>query len=185
MQVIIGHILHDPLPYISASHQYLQFFRNRISFHIYERTDNRIITGVFPEALRSGIRIILQSVNIIQHIPWAIDIESSKVITIIPCPNQLRLILITCICKDPLHIRLREAKIFVQPRIRNCIGNKIIGSSKNALLRDLQAACDHCKLQITVIFQRSTHNGTNDLQHLIIIAMGTGFCHRDIIFIQQ
>lgn len=108
---------------------------------INERTDHSVITGVLPVAYRlSDSRSILQIVQIIQHIPRTIDIEISKMITIVPGLDLLCFLRLSKICQQPVYLRLGETKIFVESCPRYGIRHKIIGSGKYALLGNAKAS---------------------------------------------
>lgn len=69
---------------IAAGKKRFQFFGDAAASVIDERTDDSIITGIFPVAAWLDLRIVLQITEIVHHIPRAINIKITKVIAIIP-----------------------------------------------------------------------------------------------------
>ena len=154
MQIIVCQIFFNLLYNISPGKQGFHFSGNVASGIINKRSDDRIITRIFPVTCRLCLRIILQIVQIIQHIPWAVNIIIPKMITIIPFSDRRCILCRIRIQQKFLGFFLGKPKIFTEPKRENTVRHKIIGSGKNTLLRHFQTSGDHCKLYRWIIFQR-------------------------------
>ena len=152
MEIIIRQIFINMLKNITAGKQCFQFFSNGSSRVINKGTDNGIITGIFPVTDRSGFRILLKIPEIIHHIPGAVNIESTKMIAVIPLLHGRCFICKICRKEKLVDFMLNKAKIFIQSGIGNCIRDKVICSCKDTFFCNFQTSCDNSKVKRWIIF---------------------------------
>ena len=121
MQIIVCQIFFNLLYNISPGKQGFHFSGNVASGIINKRSDDRIIACIFPVTCRLCLWIILQIVQIIQHIPWAVNIIISKMITIIPFSDRRCILRRIRIQQKFLGFFLGKPKIFTEPKRKNTV----------------------------------------------------------------
>ncbi len=105
-------------------------------------------------------------------------------IPVIPVPHIFRLIGASGRREKLIHLCLYEAKILIESGAVDGVGNKVVGTGKDAFLRDLQAAGNDSEPQCRVILQRLEQSAHN-VQHLLVIAVAVGLGHRHIVFVNE
>ena len=169
----------------AASHQRFELCGDIVACIVDERTDDGVITGVFPIAFRLLCYTILEISQITDHIPRTINVCIAKMITVVPCLDFSRLRFKTSIFQHLIYICLCETKGFAQPGRKNRIRNKIVRPGKNAFFGNFQTAGNNSKVERSIVFERGAHHSPHHVQHLRIISVAAGFCNGNIILIQN
>ena len=169
----------------AASHQRFELRGDIVTCIVDERTDDGVITGVFPIAFRLLCYTILKIPQITDYVPRTINICIAKMIAVVPCLDFSRLRFKTGIFQHLIYICLCKAKGFAQPRRQDGIRNKIVRPGKDAFFCNFQAASNNSKVERDIVFERGAHHSTHHVQHLRIISVAAGFCNGNIILIQN
>ena len=106
-------------------------------------------------------------------------------IPIVPGFDGIGVIREICVAQDFVYVRLRKAKVFVQMGRRDGIRNKVVCPGEDALLGNAETAGDDGKTQGSIVLQGRTQHATNDLQHLRIVAVGTGLSNGNIVLVDE
>ena len=169
----------------AASHQSFKLCGDIVACIVDERTDDGVITGVFPIAFRLLCYTILEIPQITDHIPRTINVCIAKMITVVPCLDFSRLRFKISIFQHLIYICLCKTKGFAQPGRKNRIRNKIVRPGKDAFFCNFQAAGNNSKVKRSIVFERGAHHSPHHVQHLRIISVAAGFCNGNIILIQN
>ena len=185
MQIIVGQVFFNVLDNGAASHQRFELCGDIVACIVDERTDDGVITGVFPIAFRLLRYTILEISQITDYVPRTINVSIAKMITVVPCLDFSRLRFKTSIFQHLIYICLCKTKGFAQPGRKNRIRNEIVRPGKNAFFCNFQAASNNSKVERDIVFERGAHHSTHHVQHLRIISVVAGFGNGNIILIQN
>ena len=148
-------------------------------------SDNIITACVDPIILRRYRRVHFQRMAVAHHIPWTVDSQTAKPITIIPFFYLFIFFHELIIRKHFSDFRVRKAECSVILYIFYRINIQVVQSRKNTLPGDPQTPGKYSKIQASVCFENLTEQSPEQLYHVVVISALVRFVQRHIILIDQ
>ena len=186
IQPVISQFLMDLFFHGLPGNQPFQFALCYSFVHSFNKMSYDIIAaGIGPEILRSGVFVCAKFITIADHIPWTIDFQISKTVSVIPFLCQFVSVQHPIIFQKRPYLSVCKTIMLCKFYIGNGINLRIIKSRKNTLFCHPQASGQHRKLKAPVCLQRLFKHVPDQHDHLIIISVFTGLCQRNIILVDQ
>ena len=186
VHILIRQLLTDFFRDFFTCHQFLNLHLCCTHIRHLNKTSDRVVaTGVAPVILRLCLRVGTNLTAAADNIPWTININGTKTVSIIPLSDLFIMFIHFVIIKKLSDFPVCKAKMLLEFHIRNGQHPQIIQPRKNTLLRDTHTSRQHRHEQISVRFQPLLKHIPYQHDHLIIISLLKRFRKRHVILINQ
>ena len=188
IQVIVGNHFIDLFDHCFSIYQPFQFcFCEHIRFidTVDKMMNHTVPACIHPVIFRLGLWIMNMIIAVIHNIPRTVHICFSESVSVIPFFYLVISVIHFIVMQHGLYFFICKTEGFIKFCICNRIYFEIVQSGKDAFFCNAQAARQNGKGETAVCFQNISEHISKQQYHFIIISIFMGFCHRNIVFVNQ